>query len=189
MSKNCRKKYSFIAPKTLCTALIVSGLVWSHTAWAVKNNGEGGQSPETTVVSPEEYSEKVKELVQFLKGETDPFVYTREGRSDPFMPFVSEKVVQKDEEAEKEELTGMRAFEPGQLQLTAIIMTAAAPIAMVQDAVGIGYVLREGDELGRSGVVNKISKNLVVIKQKYMNTAGDEKYRLVEMLLKKEGEQ
>jgi len=189
MSKNSRKKLSFIVPKTLCTALVISGLFWSHTALAVKKSEAVKKDPEVKAVSPEEYSEKVKELVQFLKGETDPFVYTREGRSDPFRPFVSEKEVQKEKEEEKEELTGMRRFEPGQLVLTAIVFAESGPIAMVQDAVGIGYVLREGNELGRSGVVDKISKNLVVIKQKYKNTAGEEKSRLVEMLLKKEGEQ
>jgi type IV pilus assembly protein PilP len=189
MNKNCRKRLSFNVLKTLCMALVAIGLLWGQTAMAVKNNEAVRQDPEIKTVSPEEYSEKVKELIQFLKGETDPFVYTREGRSDPFMPFVSEREVQKDEEGEKEELTGMRKFEPGQLSLTGIVFTESGPMAMVQDAVGIGYVLREGNELGRSGVVNKISKNLVVIKQKYKNTAGDEKYRLVEMLLKKEGEQ
>ena len=157
---------------------------------AVKNGGPAeDKGMEVKAVTPEEYSEKVKELIQFLRGETDPFVYTREGRSDPFMPFISKAEVQKDGEIEKEELTGMRRFEPGQLILTAIIFSDSGPIAMVQDAVGIGYVLREGNELGRSGVVEKISKNLVTIKQKYKNTAGDEKFRLVEMLLKKEGEQ
>ncbi|MBC8317682.1 MAG: pilus assembly protein PilP [Desulfobulbaceae bacterium] len=156
---------------------------------AVKTNGETAPTQEAKALSAEEHSEKVKELIQFLSGESDPFVYKREGRSDPFMPFVSERVVQEEVTVEEEELTGMRRFEPGQLTLTGIVMIEGGSMAMVQDAAGIGYVLREGNALGRSGVVNKISKNLVVIKQQYKNTAGEERYRLVEMLLKKEGEQ
>jgi type IV pilus assembly protein PilP len=189
MIMNYRKKFSFTEPRTLCTALMVCGVFWSQGALAVTTNGETGQAPEVKLVSAEEHSEKVKELMQFLSGESDPFIYRREGRSDPFVPFVSERVIQEEEAVEEEELTGMRRFEPGQLTLTGVVMTEGGPMAMVQDAVGIGYVLREGNALGRSGVVNKISKNLVVIKQQYKNTAGEERYRLVEMLLKKEGEQ
>lgn len=189
MSKNYRKKFSFTKPWALCSALAVCCVLWGQDALAVKNNGETGQAPEAMVVTAEEHSEKVKELIQFLSGESDPFVYKREGRSDPFMPFVSEKVTQEKEFVEEEELTGMRRFEPGQLTLTGIVMVEGGPMAMVQDAVGIGYVLREGNALGRSGVVDKISKNLVVIKQQYKTTAGEERYRLVEIFLKKEGEQ
>jgi type IV pilus assembly protein PilP len=189
MNKNYRKKISFTMPGALCSVLVVCSILIGQNAMAVKTNGNSDQPPVIPQVSKEEHSEKVKELMQFLSGESDPFVYRREGRSDPFMPFVSEKVVQEEEVVEEEELTGMRRFEPGQLTLTAIVKTEGRSMAMVQDAVGIGYVLREGNALGRTGIVNKISKNLVVIKQQYKNTAGEERYRLVEMLLKKEGEQ
>ncbi len=189
MNKNYRKKISFTMPRALCSVLVVCSILLGQNALAVKTNGNGDQASITPEVSAEEHSAKVKELIQFLSGETDPFVYKREGRSDPFMPFVSERVVQEKEAGEEEELTGMRRFEPGQLTLAAILMTEGGPMAMVQDAVGIGYVLREGNALGRTGIVNKISKNLVVIKQQYKDTAGEERYRLVEMLLKKEGEQ
>jgi len=190
MNKNYRKKISFTMPGALCSVLVVCSILISHHAMAVKTNGNSDQTSASPQVSSEEHSEKVKELMQFMSGESDPFMYRREGRSDPFMPFVSEKIVQEEVAVEEEELTGMRKFEPGQLTLTAIVMTEGRnSMAMVQDAVGIGYVLREGNALGRTGVVNKISKNLVVIKQQYKDTAGEERYRLVEMLLKKEGEQ
>lgn len=189
MNKNYRKKISFTMPGALCSVLVVCSILIGQNAMAVKTNGKSDQPPVIPQVSTEEHSEKVKELMQFLSGESDPFIYRREGRSDPFMPFVSEKVVQEEEAVEEEELTGMRRFEPGQLTLTAIVMTEGRSMAMVEDAVGMGYVLREGNALGRTGIVNKISKNLVVIKQQYKNTAGEERYRLVEMLLKKEGEQ
>ena len=43
----------------------------------------------------------------------DSFVYKRERRTDPFVPFVRERVVAT--KTPVEELTGMRKFEPGQL--------------------------------------------------------------------------
>ena len=61
----------------------------------------------------------------------DSFVYKREGRTDPFVSFVQEKVLAV--KTPVEELTGMRKFEPGQLTVVAIILGAADKFAMVQD--------------------------------------------------------
>lgn len=138
---------------------------------------------------PQQYSAKVQELVQFLSGATDSFEYKRVGRPDPFMPFVSEAVIQAETEIPEAELIGMQKFEPGQLTLVAIVFTEDEPLAMVQDSVGKGYVIRNGTEIGRNGRVDRISDNVVVIKQRYLTTAGEERYTSVEMLLKKEGEQ
>lgn len=145
--------------------------------------------PESKQSQDEMYSEKVKELMHFLEGKSDTFLYRRIGRSDPFMPFVKEKVVTSELEAEEEELVGMRKFEPGQLTLVAIVFAGNSPLAMVQDSVGKGYMIKTGTEIGRAGVVEKISANLVTIKQRYRSSAGDERYKIVEMLLNKEGEQ
>ncbi|MFH1217714.1 MAG: hypothetical protein V1706_14555 [Pseudomonadota bacterium] len=141
-----------------------------------------------TQITEEEYSEKVNELARFLSGKTDNFEYKRVNRSDPFMPFISEQVVATEEEIPEEELFGMRKFEPGQLSLVAIVLTEEGPVAMVQDSVGKGYVLRNGTEIGRTGTVDRISDNVVVVKQWYKTTAGEERYSFVEMLLKREGE-
>lgn len=138
-----------------------------------------------------EYSDKVKELMQFLTGASDSFTYSRIGRSDPFVPFISEQVVSSaaDFAVPLEELTGMQKFEPGQLSLVAIVFAEYGPLAMVQDSVGKGYILRNGTKIGRSGIVDEISGNLVVVKQRYKSTAGEDRYKTVELLLKKEGEQ
>ncbi len=143
-------------------------------------------SPQLT---EEEYSEKVKELMRFLTGASDSFVYSRVGRADPFMPFVSASVISMGLGIPREKLTGMRKFEPGQLSLVAIVFAEDGPLAMVQDSVGKGYVIRNGTKIGRSGIVDGISDNLVVVKQRFQNTAGDDLYKTVQMLLMKEGEQ
>ena len=143
----------------------------------------------TPPLTEEEYSEKVKELMQFLTGASDSFVYSRVGRADPFMPFVSERIIAADFGIPREKLTGMRKFEPGQLSLVAIVFAEDGPLAMVQDSIGKGYVIRNGTKIGRSGIVDGITDNLVVVKQRYKNTAGDDLYKTVQMLLKKEGEQ
>lgn len=145
---------------------------------------------EDTGISEEAYSENVKELMRFLEGRASDFVYQREGRSDPFMPFIKDKVVQ-EVDVEVEEygvLTGMQKFEPGQLTVVAIVQKQQGPIAMVQDSTGKGYLLSPGEKLGRNGVVEEITANMILVKQQYKMTSGAVRHRVVKMLLKREGE-
>lgn len=137
----------------------------------------------------EQPQEKVNLLQDFLKenGSESSFVYKREGRPDPFFPFLTKELMQAEVEA-KEELTGMRKFEPGQLTLVAIVFSEDGPLAMVQDSAGKGYVLRKGTQIGRSGEVVDIASNLVIIKQLTYSLTREKRYKTVEMVLKKEGE-
>lgn len=168
----------------LVGALLLLGAEEVRCADPAPNAPGGGAKP----ISEEEYSEKVQELIHFLSTESDPFEYQRAGRPDPFKPFISEAVVTTEAEVPVEELTGMRKFEPGQLTLVAIVFTQKEPLAMVQDAVGKGYVLRAGMEIGRNGTIDKISDNVVVVRQRYTNAAGEKRDTFEEMLLMKEGE-
>ena len=65
---------------------------------------------------------------QTLEVKTAPFVYQLENRPDPFVPFITEKAatanVDMNEIIESDEqLTGMQLFEPGQLNLVALLQT------------------------------------------------------------------
>ena len=142
-------------------------------------------------LSEEAYSENVKELMRFLEGRTSSFVYERYGRPDPFQPFLRDKEVAKVTDSEIQdygELTGMRRFEPGQLLVVAIVKTQKGPIAMVQDSTGKGYVVSPGIKLGKNGVIEEITDNMILVKQKRIMTSGAIRYRDVRMLLKREGE-
>ena len=116
----------------------------------------------------------------------DAFVYKREGRNDPFVSFVRDRVVATEKPVE--ELTGMRKFEPGQLSVVAVIISPADKFAMVQDSNNQGYILHKGVLLGRTGVVEAIVPNKVIVKNYTYNLAGDKIYKTVEMVLKQEGE-
>ncbi|MEA2085380.1 MAG: hypothetical protein U9O82_14305 [Thermodesulfobacteriota bacterium] len=119
----------------------------------------------------------------------DSFVYKREGRTDPFMPFVQAKVKATISPVVEDELTGMRKFEPGQLNLVAITFSGQDPIAMVQDSTQKGYILHQGMKIGRSGVVDKIVPNVVIIKQTFITPTGKKRHKILEMALRKEGEE
>ena len=121
----------------------------------------------------------------------DGFVYRREGRSDPFVPFLTgrAKVDQPGIPEAREELVGMRKFEPGQLSLVAIVLGGKENLAMVQDPAGQGYVIRKGTKIGRFGVVDDIAPNRVIVQNITLTRTGDERLNRVEMLLKKRGEE
>lgn len=121
--------------------------------------------------------------------ETEEFVYKWEGRPDPFMPFLTEKTVKAEIEAEEKELTGLQRYEAGQLTLVAIVFANDIPSAMVQDSIGKGYMIKEGSKIGKSGVVESITANKVLIKDERISPFNNKKtYKTIQMVLRKEGE-
>ena len=141
--------------------------------------------------SPENDAQVAKALEDLLASmKMEDFVYQVEDRPDPFMPFISEKVVQPTEPEieDNEKLTGMRQFEPGQLNLVAILFTQGTPLAMVEDSSHKGYLIKRGTKIGKSGIVSDILPNEVIIKQLSYSMTKERKYKTVEMILRKEGE-
>lgn len=130
------------------------------------------------------HSAPLSALKKLLK---EPFSYTSENRSDPFMPFISEQIMRAQERKEAKSLTGMQLFEPGQLNLVAILFRGNRALAMVQDSTGKGYVIKKGTKIGRRGEVSKILPNAVVIKEWFLGSNGKKLYRDNEMVLRKEG--
>jgi len=148
---------------------------------------------EEAVEAPTELQVDRQEILRQIFGEEELFLYRTDRRRDPFMPFLKEKTVEQElrteEEIPAEELTGLRRFEPGQLTLVAIVLGTDGPLAMVQDPVGKGYIVREGTPIGRYGVVEKITTGRVIVKQRTASTWTREKlFKRVEMVLPKEGE-
>ncbi len=129
-----------------------------------------------------------------IKKRTETFEYQIEGRSDPFMPFVSERSTTPNENPDEliddnKKLTGMQLFEPGQLTLVALMSAGGKRIAMVQDFTGKGYILKEGTKIGRRGVVKEITDNKVIISETAQTRGGKILTNNIAMVLKKEGEE
>ena len=163
----------------LVGSLVVSGALGMSVFAA------GEKAPGTPAEKKElKFTEKMAAIL--FEKKDDSFVYKREGRPDPFMPFIQERVVATEKPIE--ELTGMRKFEPGQLKVVAIVMSPVDKFAMVQDSNNQGYIIREGILLGRTGVVEGIVPNKVIVKNYTYNLAGDKIYKTVEMVLNQEGE-
>ncbi len=147
--------------------------------WLTPAVSQGGDQPAKTGESLD-----IEGLLDFFNKKSS-FHYRREGRADPFKPFITEAV----SKGEQEVLTGLRRFEPGQLTLVAIVSGAKSPTAMVEDALGKGYIVRQGARIGKSGQIEEIKNDRIILRQRYRTASGGTKYRLIKMLLKKEGEQ
>ena len=118
------------------------------------------------------------------------FQYHLEGRSDPFMPFISDKAEgtlnPNDIVENEEQLTGMQLFEPGQLTLVGLVNTSDQKFAMVEDVSGKGYIIQEGTKIGKRGVVRSIIPNKVLIEETAMTRAGKKLTSDIVMVLRKE---
>jgi hypothetical protein len=177
----CRKSRSFLFMLLLVTIFFSGGQTVVAAEEAIKPP------------SGEDMTEKTlnrDEILKQLFGGQDLFFYHRENRPDPFLPFIREKVLQQKtgEEVVEEELTGLRKFEPGQLTLVAIVFKGKIPMAMVQDPVGLGYILGEGTKIGRYGTVEEITPSAVIVQQTTRTWDQEKLFKRVEMVLPKEGE-
>lgn len=118
------------------------------------------------------------------------FTYRLEGRLDPFIPFISDKTetnLDPNEIVEnKDQLSGMQLFEPGQLTLVALVNSQNQKFAMVEDVTGKGYIIKEGTKIGRRGVVRSIIPNKVLIEEIAMTRAGKTLTSDIVMVLRKE---
>lgn len=127
-----------------------------------------------------------------MSDKKDRFEYVLEDRSDPFVPFLTEKVPELDPNEiidPKERLSGMQLFEPGQLNLVALMDMGGRNVAMVEDFNGKGYILEEGVKIGRRGIVSAIIANKVIIEETAKTRSGKILTNKIVMVLKKEGEE
>ena len=74
------------------------------------------------------------------------------------------------------------------LSLVAIAFDEGKPLAMVQDSLGKGYIVKIGTEIGKASVVDDIIPNKVIIKELAYTMTQKKIYKTTEMVLKKEGD-
>ena len=163
--------------------VLIFALVPSLGSAAIQ--GEGATPPAAqTIGMPGQVQKKTLEEILLA-----PFVYRRDSRSDPFMPFVTEKTGPTHFASEEDApLVGMQLFEPGQLTLVTILVSGGQSIAMVEDSTGMGHSLKVKDKIGRRGEVKAIKPNVVSIEEWSLTTSGSKRFTTNEMVLRKEGD-
>ena len=160
-----------------CLTLLVSLLPLPHNnAWSGEDISGGAA---VTSVDPASAT-----------AEKDAFEYQTANRPDPFKPFITEKAVVTPDsviEVDTSQLSGLQKYEPGQLNLVAIMATGETNIAMVEDVTGQGFIVNEGTLIGARGIVSSIKSDQVIVTEIARTTQGKELVSTIIMRMK-EGE-
>jgi Tfp pilus assembly protein PilP len=108
------------------------------------------------------------------------FVYDMRDRRDPFRSTFWSK-------PEKQAPRGpLEQYELGQLSVSAIVWETNRPRALVTDPGGMAFVVREGSRVGKNdGLVIHIGDNLVLVKETYIDFAGEQTTKDVEMRIRR----
>jgi type IV pilus assembly protein PilP len=147
----------------LCAALLLVAVPSAR--------GEDAQSPPST------------EAAQATDGQADVPAYNPAGRRDPFRPFTLD--IRPEARAQ---LTPLQRYELGQLIVVGTVWELSPPRAMVEDSVGMGYIVTIGTPIGHNGgVVTAIEPQRVVVEERVLDFYGKEQVNRVVMETPKEG--
>jgi Tfp pilus assembly protein PilP/outer membrane murein-binding lipoprotein Lpp len=79
----------------------------------------------------------------------------------------------------------LEQYELGQLAIAAIVWETDRPRALIADPSGKAYVVKEGSRIGKNdGLVIHIGDNLVLVKETYIDFAGEQSTQDVEMRIR-----
>jgi len=113
-------------------------------------------------------------------GVTDDYLYDSKGKRDPFRAFRA------DEEVAEGPRGPLEQFELEQLAVVAVVWETNRPRALIEDPSGGSYVVREGSRVGKNdGMVIHIGDNIVLVKETYVDFAGDQTTKDVELRIRK----
>ena len=118
-------------------------------------------------------------------------IYHPIGKIDPFAPLLKGSAtiaagVKLKEKKRRQPLTPLEKVDLSQLTLNGIIQAPSGNRAIVTEASGKGYVIREGTFIGKqSGRVNEILKDRVIVEEEVENVLGKVILRTRELKLQK----
>ena len=111
------------------------------------------------------------------------YVYNPDGKRDPFRSILLDRANNEQSDVPRAPL---ERFELQQLALSAIIWDAGRPRALVTDPGGKSFVIKKGSRIGKnSGRVVHIGDNLVLVKETYVDFAGEQSTKDVEMRIRR----
>lgn len=141
---------------------------------------------EDTEISPEQALALRKEMVQAVL--SDAFHYRPLGLVDPFVPFIKPDTTVTETYPQAEAtpspiptagfpLTPLQKMSLGEIErgLKAILWGEMGSRALIEDASGKGYIVKEGTPVTPDGLVERIYKDALVVRQ-YVWDAGQKQW-------------
>lgn len=117
------------------------------------------------------------------KQPNEPPPYNPVGHRDPFRPFMLDMRP----EQPQIQLTPLQRYELGQLTVVATVWEVSPPRAMVEDSVGMGYIVTLGTPIGRNGgIVAGIEPQRVIVEERTLDYYGKEQLNRIVMETPKE---
>lgn len=114
---------------------------------------------------------------------SETYSYDAVGKRDPFRSYRWQDDVAVEDEGPRGPL---EQFELGQLEVVAVVWETSRPRALISDPGGRSYVVREGSRMGKNeGRVIHIGDNLVLVKETYVDFAGEQTTKDVELRIRK----
>jgi len=109
----------------------------------------------------------------------------KEGQRDPFRPFTLDLRPREPDEP----LTPLQTYELRQLTVAAVLWNLNPPLAMLEDELGMGFIISPGTLIGRNhGAVTAIEPGRVIVEEKTIDFYGHEQVNRVVMEIPREGE-
>ena len=107
--------------------------------------------------------------------------FSTAGKRDPFRPFT---LSTRTNSRPRENLSPLERYDLGQLRLVGIVWHIKEPTAMIEDSVGLGYIVKVGTPIGANeGKVRAIKPSEIVIEETYVDLYGAKKKREVNIKL------
>jgi type IV pilus assembly protein PilP len=146
---------------------------------ALKKKIDQGKPPD--MVSALEGKGKDTEIVEL--GSYDP-----KGKTDPFEPLFKQETAaqEKRKRTRTGPLTPLERVDLSQLKLVGVILASGGNTALIQEASGKGFVIKNGTKIGiNSGKVIQILKDRIIVEEEVEDIYGNLKVQKREMTLQK----
>jgi len=143
----------------------------------IEKQKKGGETPQAiavakTVEAPAEQTDAG--FGTLVRG----YVYDPIGKRDPFRSFILDRLKEVDSAAKGP----LEQFDLSQLSLNGIVWATQRQRALILDPSGQGYIIEEGDAIGKNdGRVITIDDNVVIVREAYMDFHGDKTTKEIEM--------
>jgi type IV pilus assembly protein PilP len=109
------------------------------------------------------------------------FIYDPVGRRDPFRSFILDRL-REDDEAIKGPL---EEYDLSQLEVAGMVWRGDKRRALVIDPSGQGYVVEEGDKIGKNdGRVLEIEDSLMRVREEYVDAYGEKTTKEIDMRIR-----